>query len=66
MSMTIAEAFEARGFKRKYQESKIASKTQIAINMLKHNMPVELIAELTQLDINLIIKLNQDQGPPAQ
>lgn len=59
--MTIAEAFELRGEARGNKNGKV----EVAINMLEHSMDIEQIAELTGLDIDAIIKLNQDQDKPT-
>ena len=54
--MTIAEAFELKGEARGNTNGKI----EVAVNMLKNNMPIDQIAELTDLEKELVIKLSED------
>lgn len=68
-AMTIAEAFElrgeAKGEVKGEARGEVKGKVKVAITMLEHNMPVEQVAELTGLDIDVIIKLSQDQDKPT-
>ena len=62
--MIIAEALELRGETRGKEIGKeigiTDGKIEVAINMLKNNMPINQIADLTSLDKELIIKLSQE------
>jgi predicted transposase/invertase (TIGR01784 family) len=57
--MTIAEIWEAQGIEKGRQEGRQEEKLEVARNLIKINLSIEQIAEVTGLEIKSIEKLRE-------